>query len=341
MNRRLAGCLLIASLVPAAHAQELDIDLAKRKAGEAVTVTSPGPTITRVRILNRIPRATYSVAIRSEVKPIPPLPVIPMGGLAAATGCETPLKLATELSTDNVAWTEVLVAKRVAEVRAQLSDCDDPVQREQVEQALQATVKVVEGPFPVPAGTQLVVTVSRANDDGPPLIWVTTVEGPSRGRWLTTYGVSGVPDEDERFYSKATATAGKFTVEQQSVPDGYKAVPSAYFMWLAGSRENRDWAHGPTAGFGIKDDQPAFFVGYSVLYNWNVGLVVGGSLIRETRLNGKYSVGQEVSENLSEDALHVKTFRPRLTVGLVFRFGSSPFGSEQKPAAGGEKAPAK
>ena len=289
-HRVLMVAMTVAAAVSARPA-DLEIDLANRTPGDSVTIPATSDKIARIRIVNRIPLVPYTVTVKAEIAPIRALDAVTIPTGIMAAGCAPLMRLADELRDKDKKWTEASVGQRTGEIRSQMDRCSD-AEKAQLEGKLSVATEVVEGPFEVARGTRMAVTVSRMNGQQQ-LTWTTILEGPSRGRWLTTYGVAAVEDSDERFFSKAGAD-DKFTVTQETTPEGFKVIPSVYFMWLPGEREAKNFSHGPTAGFGIKNDQPAFFVGYAVLYNWNVGLVAGAALVRETRLKGQYQLDQEL-----------------------------------------------
>jgi hypothetical protein len=70
-------------------------------------------------------------------------------------------------------------------------------------------------------------------------------------------------------------------------------------------------------------------------YNWNINLTAGLAVIQESRLNGKYSVNQEIADNLTPDQLQKTVFRPSWFVGATFRFWSNPFEGGGKTAGQG------
>jgi hypothetical protein len=301
-----------------------DLDLAKQKPGDVVSIPVSSGRVP-VRVINRVPTREYRVSVVREVRSIDALPFVPPGGFAAADVCQRLLDKAEGLRVAGLV--EADVSGIVSAVKGDLHNCDDPAFLTKIDQELASTIMDL-GEYELPHGTQLTISVSR-DDSGKTLTWVKVLQTEERGRWLTLYGFGVVPSRDDRYFL-APAGEGKFTITQEDKRRGYRAVPSVFFMWLPRKFQGSDWSHGFTAGFGVKNDQPALSVGYSVLHNWNIGLVGGVSLGRELRLNGRYKSPQEVTENLAEDALHAKVLQTRAMIAVVFRFGSNPFaGSDQ------------
>lgn len=114
-----------------------------------------------------------------------------------------------------------------------------------------------------------------------------------------------------------------------------KLVPSVFFSWLPASRQNSDWSASFSAGLGVKQDTPAVLAGLSVTYNWNIGIFLGAMIAQETRLLGKYTVGQAITEDLTNEQLTQKVYGPRPVVAVTFRFWSNPF---SEPGAGATSA---
>jgi hypothetical protein len=111
----------------------------------------------------------------------------------------------------------------------------------------------------------------------------------------------------------------------------FKVFPAVFFTWFSSSDGLENWSKlGITAGFGTGQNAFAAFLGLSKLYNTVLQISAGGSLTQVDRLDGKYQVGQLVSENLSDDQLHRTVFWPGWYVGVTLRFGTNPF---KEPAA--------
>jgi len=322
---RLRGLVLTAPLVLCGHlsfGDVLTVDLARQAPGSAVTLPAGAFPEISIRIINRAPTLAYSISVEDSIVLIPQLTMPPPGAAQATRACQDLLDLADLLWK---AADEQEVSKRVAGIQAGIDQCQDPALLLVVRARVASTTLDVPRVHRVLPGHQLTITVSRPSGNKT-LTWVTIVKGEDRGMWLTTYGATVTDNGDERFYVQEAN--GRFTITPEAKATGVKVIPSVFFTWLPRAHQAQDFSWGLTGGLGIEDDAPAFFVGGGLTYNWNLGIVAGVSLVKETRLNGKYTSGQELSQSLSEDQLLKTVFQPRLFVGVTFRFGSNPFGSK-------------
>jgi hypothetical protein len=169
------------------------------------------------------------------------------------------------------------------------------------------------------AGSQLIVTVTRVEKK-----WTLTVSAAERGTWLTTYGVALVPNLNERAYLSKQSDS-TFKVAEIGDEGGVVPIPSIMFHWLPTSAMLKDWSVGFTGGMGLAKERPAIFVGGSVAYNWNLvafgGLAVAPHLVRRK----EYAIDQILTENLNEEQLNQRQWKPSAVFGLTFRFGGNPF----------------
>src|SRR5438552_9540762 len=121
------------------------------------------------------------------------------------------------------------------------------------------------------------------------------------------------------------AADNKFTITRERDETSASLVPSVYFSWLPDRTDWHGWTMSPTIGFGMRNESPAALIGGALNYNWNLGFVAGIGMLQEKRLAGKYSENQILTENLNDDQLHEKVWRPSLFVAGTVRFGSNPF----------------
>lgn len=312
--------------------------------GSGTTQTKSAPAgMFNLQILNRLPLEDYHVSVIDRIRPVDALPALEGAKAAGSSAdpCATLVTRAEALSiTDKAPKTEVAMKKEVTDIRKKLKAQTCAAQEEQINASLSATV-IDLGDFEVPEGHELIVNVARKDGDKD-LSWSLTLQGPARGLWLTTYGMAFTSDRGQKFFTKANGTsgAGAYTITAESPADRFdlKPMPSVFFTWLSRDQQDRSWAHGWTAGFGLEGGaRPAIFAGYSGTFRWNLGVVVGVAAVPEIRLAGRYSSDQKVAEDLAAEALHKTTVRPRWLAAVTYRFGSNPF---KAPAAaeGGDKA---
>jgi len=177
--------------------------------------------------------------------------------------------------------------------------------------------------------------------------------GKQEAQWLTYYGFNFAASGNEDYFSKtnAGATPATYTITRKNSTHGSAFSASVYFMRLPAEDGFSDWSKlfgwrhqdvmgGVTAGVGFDFDNPTLFLGYGVGWGYNVVLTAGLLMHKEDRLNGQYSSGQVISENLTADQLTESTYKPRAYVGVAFRFGSNPFSSKSTPAPAATPKPA-
>src|ERR1051325_7487477 len=195
------------------------------------------------------------------------------------------------------------------------------------------------GPVGVAQGEQLRITVQRAALDtgGPEKTWTTILATGSRGEWVTSYGASFIQRDDQRFFTVpgAGADAGKFIITRERTDDKWELrfLPSIFFSWLPANGRGRNFTISPTAGIGATSNTVGFFACGTVTFNINLGFTAGYVVANHSRLLGKYTEGQKLSENLTDSQLVRNALLASPFIAVTFRFGSSPFSSNTPPAA--------
>jgi len=320
----LSLAVLIASSAPAAAQQVLDL------AGSSSQTAPASGAPVKFQIINRMPNKDYITAVVdriTQVDAFAPLNATKPAG--PPPPCDDLLGKAKDLSSTgaNAPAKETDVQNVVKSIRDGLASgtCTDSDKVKAINAELAKTTLDVSGEFTVADGHEVVLTVTRRDDSK--LTWTLTVQGASRGKWLTTYGAAWAPNRDEKYFAKATGTTSQYAITAERAQGGLTPpMPVVFFTWLGRSHQDTDLAYGPTAGFGVEGgNRPTIFGGYSVTYNWNLGFVTGVAVVPELRLNGRYSPDQVVTENLAADALLVSVYRPRWFFAFTFRFGSNPF----------------
>lgn len=331
MNRLVASSVALAmwAAAPAYAQQTIDLDL-----GGPATVTLPAPSApVRLRIINRIPNKDYTVSVMTHVTPIDGLaPVTGGATLAGPSSCSQLLTEAEDLDGATAPKSEKEVKGAVESIRLRLASggCSDSQSVQAIQLALARTMIEIPGVQTVGEGSELVLTVIRV-EGTTTLTWRLTLQGGSRGKWLTTFGMAFAPNRDTQYFTRGIGATGgaPFVITKEEDMGGLKPIPSVFFSWMPRSRQDRDWAVGPGAGFGLEGgNRPAVFAGLSATYNWNIGVIAGLAMVPEKRLNGRYSdttPPQSVSADIDAAALHVTTVSARAFFALTFRFGSNPF----------------
>lgn len=303
-----------------AAAQVLDVAL-----GEGLTmVTAPVGEPLSVTIVNLAPGASYDISVLTEIVAIPPLNPAVLTGEGMTTPCAA-LAKAMNLTAET---DETQVAAAVDAIERERDDCAAVEQRE-IDLRLGPTRRMIAA-GPLQRGEQIRVVVRK--NAQPARTWSLLLSTGATGSWRALYGMALGSGREEKFFTKATEETGKFvlTREREDANDRWDlaAIPAVYFQFMPLTRELRDWTVGPTLGLGVKSDLPAFFFGGVVTYHQNLGLAFGLPVYQESKLRGRYSAGDIVSEILTDDELHTRVLRPQgVFVAGIFRFSRNPLGA--------------
>jgi hypothetical protein len=325
-------------------AAQVRIDLAGQSSGTTETrPAEPGRIL--ITIVNRLPQARYDVTVRRETIPIAPFSIEGLGSLKALVPSTKEAAIAVSspcapllmvMQTLNAADREAQVPDRARAVAEELAGktCADPATLDDAQRLLASTSNTLRE-IPLARGERLVVSVERGSmpPGGASAVWTVVVDAGPRGEWVATYGVAFVSNKDQTFFTKSAA-GGKFRITPERDEKSLSVIPSVFYHWLSAARKNRNLAFSPTAGIGPSSTSPAFFIGGSILYNWNLALAAGVGVYQQRRLHGRYADGDETAESLSEDQLHRKVFRPGFMAALTFRFGSNPFETNDSSGSG-------
>jgi len=317
---------------PAPEATRVVLDLA----GTGSLSQTVDPATYVVVLENRLPQARYGVVIRKELIPIAAIAFDPIGSLGFLGRTElagTCLALAEATSTLVGSTSESQVPARRAALQALVNQggCNEAPTAEGASIALASTSQSLM-PQVLHDGERLTVTVTRAAGDEV-LTWTLVVETEPRGEWLTSFGVSFLPDRDERFHTEP-AGDDKFTIVEDNADRALKPpMPSVYFNWLSSKQKRRNWSWSPTIGFGLDDEAIGVFGGVSLSYNQNISVIGGVAVAGQQRLISRYTPGQEVGENLNDDQLHELDYRVAPFVAVTVRFDRNPFKKEDAAPA--------
>jgi hypothetical protein len=336
-RKLLVALLLVVPTNVLAAPEVLHVDLASER-----SVTVPvRPGTYSIEIDNLVPHLqssgwTYQVVILQEAIPIPPLTLPTRTGPQGAVACPA---FAESLKALQEADNETAAANARRNLQSLLADAIAKGCTE-VRAALDYMGRMVWGPsseaYVLKSGERLQVTVTRTNGQQA-VTWVKVFTTGSAGEWIASYGFTFLPNRDETYFSKTKASAGQFVVTPTQGNEGLDFTPAVFFTWFPASNGHQTWVFGGTAGLGFELSTPAIFAGLSMMYHENVQLVLGVAVNQQLRLNGQYSKGETISENLSRDQLSSKAYRPNWFLGLTFRFDKNPF---QSSAPSGSQAPA-
>lgn len=316
---------LMAAAVPA-RAEKLVVDLAGRV--PAATYSRPAGTMIQFVVRNRLPGESYKIVVEVRSIDIPALTAPTFGALASTDPCKP---LLDDVKAVYAAKDEKALAQPMAHIRDAVAagTCNaNPAIALKLRDTIAATDLVVPGEYEVSAGEEIVLTISRGD-----AAWVTTISGGPRGKWLTTYGATVIPDKSRKMVLKGDAESG-FVITPERDPEGPRVLPSVYFTWMSAPSQRRDWSHGPTAGLGVDDKAPGIFAGWSATYNQNLTFLAGISLAQHKRLRGQYAEGDVLKESLESDQLLEGVYKPTWMIGITFRFGDNPFAEAPAKSAG-------
>ncbi|MFN0013383.1 MAG: hypothetical protein ACKVU2_02445, partial [Saprospiraceae bacterium] len=173
----------------------------------------------------------------------------------------------------------------------------------------------------------LKITIKRTNKAGKELEWVRTYKTPARGKWLTSYSFNFITQAfgKERLFFTQNVGMDSFQITCETNRKWVGFVPGITFTWLSAAGFKRDLGVGVSGGIGFDLEKPVVFAGVSFIYNQNLSLTLGVAAHQVKDLNGKYSEGDIIRENLSPDQLMIEPYRVNPFVSLSFRFDKNPF----------------
>jgi hypothetical protein len=324
MNRHsfLVTALILFAGAGSVVAQEI-LDLAALAPGSEIEQTVPPGIVLRVKVINRVPMYDYKQKATLETIPIVNLPDLGARARGAPENCDD--VIANLSSGLKAAENETTVATLVRNARDQGEALCIGYESGRLNQFIEETTTHTFLPVNLSPGERLVVEVSRTEGEKT-LLWKTTYTTGPRGRWLTTYGVGFLPEEDEEYFTQSVG-GDQFEIRRKESKGGLDFAPAIFFTWLPRKWENRNWAFSPAGGLGFDVSNPVVFVGGAAMFNQNLSFLAGGVFHKQKRLDGQYQEGQMVSESLTPEQLEVAPYHINFFFAVAFRFGSNPFGS--------------
>jgi hypothetical protein len=325
-----------------AQTQNISVDLAA--IGAMTRSVDPGAL--QIRLDNRLPNARYEITVRREFIPITAISVGDIGSFIGltppserSTACE-PLSAAVDGLWSATSESDIPVRRGTVEALIAAAECKD--------QAILARAAIVRdrtrydlAPITIRQSEKVTIAIKRNVGDGKSENWTVILETDAKGQWVTSYGFSFVPDQDELYNSVATDEEGKYKIVKENHEWGLKKpMPSVYFSWMGADDRFKTGTWSPTVGFGINESSPAIFTGVSYSFNHNLSFIFGAAVAPVRRLNGRYSVDQVISENLSQDQLLKTTYRPTLGLAVTLKFERNPFKQDQPATPVPDSAPA-
>jgi len=283
-----------------------------------------------------LPKGTYDVVIRNAIPGksyrvsstrLPDVLGPPPQPSAARTTCTTEIDAARDLVA--TATREEDVPRLVRDALAATPDnC-----RAVVEIALCADTMIARNSLAkVERGSVTTVKVRRVDDDR---TWVVTVRTGQPARWAVLPLTGAIWTEGEEYFAEPVQvtddegnTSEKFKLVQE---DDEELAPMAGIAVLLLRETKWPWpspdAHGPFVGIGFTTTDPpvGLTFGYGLSWRDHVALTVGGALVQERHLLGRYEDdlrdGTLLDTNLTNDQLTEPEAEFRILAGLAISFG--------------------
>lgn len=283
-------------------------------------------------VVNKTPTLDYDIEVTRRIV----LPMIPPpaggevqendGPFDSAVQADPCAEAAAKIrnSTD-----EVSTKAAVIEGRA-LADCSN---HGGLQQAIAFTRESL-ATYEMDCGQELEATITRTTESGDTRTWTAKFATPACGEWLTSYGFTFVPNDDEEYFSKSIGN-DMFEItrknDDRSDFDDLDFVPSIFYSYIPSGIPQDGGAWGWTFGLGFDQSTPNLFVGGGYNFQRFVSLI-GGIVIHEKKhLDGQYEPMQQLMENLTEDKLHDESYGASLFIGASFRFNGNPFAKKTEP----------
>lgn len=334
---------VLAASTPALWAQPdtLDVDLGTQRPGTTLTLpTAAGDHVVRIR--NRAPRFAYNVSISirgAEVEPLRRAVLQAREGLALDEACGRLEELSDEVMG---AENEAAVAAAMDDLRryAPTGGCT-PQRKREVEAQLKGRTEEAFLVTGLDAGQQLAVVVTRVVESGTAPMWTRTWTTGAKGGWDETYAfVFTLTGPLQETYHLEERAEGGFAITEDRGIDHLAYVPAVLFTWVPAARVGGGGYWSVTGGLGFDLQRPVALFGGGYTFNRNLSVVGGLAFQQMRQLRRRYAPGDVVQENLDEDQLHERVYRPTPFLGLGYRFDASPFqGNDSGPGTGTTPAP--
>lgn len=311
---------------------------------------APGSTIERALVDGRMDMITflnvyserydkYEMQILIEFEEIPPISVEVLTPREPLKPNCTDLAKAIDkfmtLTDSKDVWLEKKVRDEIITLQELVNKCTDENELDKKNKAIvQNIINKSKKTFKINQrlnkGEKLTIKLSRDN-----IVWTFVFKYPS-GKWLIYYGLCLVSQRlskyDHYFVSESEDPAqNAFLLIQEPKPDylDLEYIPTVFFTWMPTHRMSKSINHGITGGLGTDMKSPTFYIGYGIVFNYNIGINLGVIFHKQYQLKPQYSeMGTDpktVNGILSFDDLHRSVYRPNVSIGISFRFGSNPF----------------
>lgn len=306
-----------------------------------------GPnTYTTVLLLNTLPAPEYRVETKVEAHALP-LPDLnaelkkirdrnapPAGAAALVPPPECgALKAATDALRTAASEGAVAALRDTVTVRrsaAAAAGCTGPV--EEADLVVGRTSRLFDTHLIIEAGSFATVTAFRIEADGTSKQVARKVfDAGEIGSINSHMLLGGLPNRDQRWFSKATATENEFIVTREVDRDSYDPL-AALLLTFQPAQDTHGWTQliafkrgalsGSFAvGLGTETDQPVYLAGYALNFTPRFGVAAGVAGFNQKRLKGIYKGDgtDKLSENLTPDQLMDDTFSTGFWFGITLR----------------------
>lgn len=315
-----------------------EVDLAKDRDGTTELSIEPMSAI-RIVITNRIPGMDYDISVVKSTLEIDPYPADALTVNAQFAPGDPCASIATARNAVGAVSKEAEVPAAVKAFEAVCTANPNRCSAEKIanlrEEVNESITYVIPIEYGIKAGQRLTIKVARKEGDKT-YTWTHMLSTQARGNWFLTYGFSFVTDAidpDEPYFAKQQDTT--FVVTQKSGAKGPAFIPSIMAHWVPAKWAQWSYVPSLSGGLGFDLEKPTVFLGFSVVYNTNLGLHMGIAAHQQDRLRGQYAPGDVLKEALAEDQLNEKVYGVDPFISLSFRFGSDPFKRNKETAADG------
>ncbi len=144
-------------------------------------------------------------------------------------------------------------------------------------------------------------------------------------RWMISYGFSYpiMFSTAQRYYTAASdSVEGKFEIHKMRDNEYIRFIPSIFLHWNTMSGEDKHWNISVAGGVGFDSDNPIILWGVAMTYRCVLSFNFGALVHKVSKLHGRYSEGDIISEILDYEQLHTMRYRINPFFGVSFRFDS-------------------
>jgi len=330
---------------------QITFDLADKKTQEETIDIDTDPIIVFKNVITN-QGYDYSFEIEMIEKDIPAIPIKGIDAKSLDTLATRNFELA--LAAFKGAKEETDLPKLHEKLEKEIDKLDPKKHAEEIalgRAALEASVFTKTLGFALRNNQEITVTVTRKYNNGKKdtsIQWVRTFKTPAKSPWSIMYGFTYIPNvmnPVSNYYCLEDTAANTFAITRLNNQKNYffkNVSPTLMITWTPmhqyrytkGTRcksffSNHFYQLGFTAGlsmnFASETGSVTALAAPSLVIARNVSLSAGVCMTQKQVLNGKYSEGAVIAENLDFDQLHEKQFMGEWFITLAIRFEENPF----------------